>query len=145
MISELPPGRSPIKTYAMADSGSKRVEVGFLKLLCETWTLFGYPCRLFQIQMVTSARHVLGGSQLHVSVSSEGDEDTSNLQMYKLIQREIQAGGRAYIVCPLVEKSDGFLMEDLRAAEVRPAFSCKAHNFEVLPCSHMFEVIVSRT
>lgn len=37
--------------------------------------------------------------------------------MYERIRAEVEAGGRAYIVCPLVEASKAATLEDVRAAE----------------------------
>ena len=37
--------------------------------------------------------------------------------MYTWIREEVEAGGRAFIVCPLVEASRAATMEDVKAAE----------------------------
>lgn len=37
--------------------------------------------------------------------------------MYATIQAELEAGGRAYIICPLVEASKAATLEDVKAAE----------------------------
>lgn len=37
--------------------------------------------------------------------------------MYERIRTELEAGGRAYIICPLVEASKSATLEDVKAAE----------------------------
>jgi RecG-like helicase len=39
------------------------------------------------------------------------------LQMYERIRAELEGGGRAYIICPLVEASKAATLEDVKAAE----------------------------
>jgi ATP-dependent DNA helicase RecG len=39
------------------------------------------------------------------------------LQMYERIRMELEGGGRAYIICPLVEASKAATLEDVKAAE----------------------------
>jgi RecG-like helicase len=38
-------------------------------------------------------------------------------QMYERIRAELEGGGRAYIICPLVEASKAATLEDVKAAE----------------------------
>ena len=40
-----------------------------------------------------------------------------SLQMYQRIRTELEGGGRAYIICPLVEASKAATLEDVKAAE----------------------------
>ena len=37
--------------------------------------------------------------------------------MYERIRAELEGGGRAYIICPLVEASKAATLEDVKAAE----------------------------
>ena len=39
------------------------------------------------------------------------------VQMYERIRAELEGGGRAYIICPLVEASKAATLEDVKAAE----------------------------
>ena len=39
------------------------------------------------------------------------------MQMYSAIRKELEAGGRAYIICPLVDESSSEIMAGIKAAE----------------------------
>lgn len=39
------------------------------------------------------------------------------MQMYRAIRKELEAGGRAYIICPLVDESSSEIMAGIKAAE----------------------------
>ncbi len=52
-----------------------------------------------------------------MNIISQLDCNSNLTQMYSAIRKELEAGGRAYIICPLVDESSSEIMAGIKAAE----------------------------
>lgn len=92
-IDELPPGRSPVETHVVPDEGGEQHEGDEA----------GAPPSPFG-----HSGNKNGGGSKTAKYSSRAD-------VHRAVRRELDSGGRVYIVCPLVSETDA--MEGVRAAE----------------------------
>jgi ATP-dependent DNA helicase RecG len=86
-IDELPPGRSPVETHVVPDEGGED----------------------------SAAAAAAGGAPPFAASGNGSSQYASRADVHRAVRRELDSGGRVYIVCPLVSETDA--MEGVRAAE----------------------------